>query len=101
MHAPDAAVLRLDAEMTIAAAAGLRDRLADAITAAPGTDLRLDLSAVHEFDSSAVQLLLSAQRSLAAQGRALRVVAAGATVRDALLLFGLGALLDDAPAGTA
>jgi anti-anti-sigma factor len=89
------AALRIDAEMTIAAAAGLRETLVDAVAALPAdaTALRLDLSAVHDFDSSGVQLLLSARRSLAARGAALQVVAAADAVRDALQLFGLGALL--------
>ena len=93
------AALRIDSEMTIAAAAALRETLVDAVAALPAnaTALQLDLSAVHDFDSSGVQLLLSARRSLAARGTALQVVHATAAVRDALHLFGLAALLD-APA---
>ena len=86
-------------EMTIAHAAALREVLADAVTAAPA-DLALDLTAVHEFDSSGVQLLLATRRSLAERGHALHVVAASTAVRDALSLFGLQSLLD-APASAA
>lgn len=91
-----APVLHLGAEMTIAHAAAHRDTLADALAAAPG-GLQLDLSGVSDFDSSGVQLLLSARRSLRERGQALQIVAASAAVQDALRLFGLADLLD-APA---
>jgi anti-anti-sigma factor len=88
-------VLRLDTEMTIAAAAGQRETLVDAVAALPAgaASLQLDLSAVHDFDSSGVQLLLATRRSLAERGAALQIVAATTAVRDALQLFGLAALL--------
>ena len=99
MTEPADSRLRIDAEMTIAAAAGLRETLVDAVTALPegSAVLQLDLSAVHDFDSSGVQLLLATRRSLADRGAALHVVAAAAAVRDALKLFGLAALLAPAP----
>jgi anti-anti-sigma factor len=88
-------VLRLDTEMTIAAAAGQRETLVDAVATLPAgaASLQLDLSAVHDFDSSGVQLLLAARRSLAERGATLQVVATASAVRDALQLFGLSALL--------
>jgi len=86
-------VLRLDAEMTIANAAALRECLVDAVAAAPG-HLQLHLDGVHEFDSSGVQLLLSARRSLAERGHGLHIPAASTEVREALALFGLDDLLD-------
>jgi anti-sigma B factor antagonist len=89
---PAGAALRLGAEMTIAFAAAHRETLVDAVVAAPA-DLQLDLSAVSEFDSSGVQLLLSARRSLAERGHALQIVAASTPVQDALTLFGLAELL--------
>ncbi len=94
---PPSQVLRLGAEMTIAQAAGHRETLVDAVAAAPG-DLQLDLAAVSDFDSSGVQLLLSARRSLAERGHALQIVAASPAVREALVLFGLGPLLDSGAA---
>lgn len=89
------AALRIDTEMTIVAAAGLRETLVDAVSALPAgaAALRLDLSAVHDFDSSGVQLLLATRRSLAGRGSALQLVAPTTAVRDALQLFGLDALL--------
>lgn len=84
--------LRLGAEMTIAHAATHRETLVDAVAAAPA-DLQLDLGGVHEFDSSGVQLLLSARRSLSERGHALQIVAASTPVHDALVLFGLADML--------
>ena len=63
-------VLALGPEMTIAYAAELRETLLGAAMASEG-DLLLDLGGVSDFDSSGVQLLLSARLSLQAQGRAL------------------------------
>jgi len=89
--APRPAILGND--LTIAAAAACRAQLAAALAAQAG-DLTLDLSGVSEFDSSGLQLLLAARRSLAARGAALRIVAASATVRAALAVLGLEALLE-------
>ena len=84
--------LCLGAELTIAHAAALREALVDAVLAAPA-DLQLDLASVSDFDSSGVQLLLSARRSLAERGHALQITAASTPVQDALALFGLADLL--------
>ena len=89
-------VLALGPEVTIAYAAELRETLLAAATAAQG-DLLLDLGGVSDFDSSGVQLLLSARLSLQAGGHALRLVACSAAVRDALLTFGMADLLAPAP----
>ena len=74
-----------------------RETLLAAAMASEG-DLLLDLGGVSDFDSSGVQLLLSARLSLQAQGRALRLVAASPAVRDALRTFGLNELLAPAQA---
>ena len=92
-----ALALALGPEMTIAYAAELRETLLAAAMASEG-DLLLDLGGVSDFDSSGVQLLLSARLSLQAQGRALRLVAASPAVRDALRTFGLNELLAPAQA---
>jgi anti-anti-sigma factor len=96
-----AAALALGPEMTIAYAAELRETLVDAANAAMAADgdLLLDLGGVSDFDSSGVQLLLSARLSLQQGGHALRLVACSAAVRDALRTFGLADLL--APAASA
>lgn len=96
MSASEPAVLApFGPEMTIAGAAAGREALIDALCATDG-DLRLDLSDVADVDSSAVQLLLSARRSLAERGAALQIVAASAAVQDALAVFGLSELLGPA-----
>jgi anti-anti-sigma factor len=88
----DATSLALGPELTIAHAAEVHEQLLTAIDGSPG-DLLLDLGGVSDFDSSAVQLLLSARLSLRSRDRSLQLVAASAAVRDALLTFGLGDLL--------
>jgi anti-sigma B factor antagonist len=85
-------VLALGPELTIPFAAATQETLLSALAAAEG-DLRIDLAGVTDFDSSAVQLLLSARRSLADRGQALQVVGASAPVRDGLKVFGLNELL--------
>lgn len=91
---PDAPtpVLALGPELTINQAADCRDKLLEAMAGHSG-DLALDLSTVTEFDSSAVQWLLAARRSLAEQSHRVHIVGASAAVHDALAVFGLQALL--------
>ena len=84
--------LALGPELTIAFAAASHQQLAEALAHDSGT-LTLDLSGVSEFDSAGLQLLLATRRSLAAQGRTLRLVHASVAVRDALDVFGLQPLL--------
>jgi anti-anti-sigma factor len=84
--------LVLGPEMTIAHAGSCHAALADALQAAPAA-LALDLGGVTDFDSSGVQLLLAAQRSLGERGDALHIVAASPAVVDALTIFGLRDLL--------
>lgn len=91
--------LVLGHDLTITYAAALREQLLDAIGAGAG-DLRLDLSAVTDFDSSAVQCLIAAHHSLVAHGGQLHLTGASAPVRDALRRFGLQVLLQLEAAGT-
>lgn len=97
MTTPDIAIVApFGHEMTIGGAAACREALIDALCATDG-DLRLDLSEVAEVDSSAIQLLLSARRSMAERGAALHVVATSPAVQSALAVFGLDDLLADTP----
>lgn len=91
--------LALGPDLTINHAAALREQLLDAIGAGTA-DLCLDLSAVTDFDSSAVQCLIAARHSLATRGARLCLVAAGVPVQDALHRFGLQDLLQPEAAGT-
>lgn len=89
----DTPALPLGPELTIAFAAAWRETLADAVNS--GGEVALDLREVTDFDSSGVQLLLAARRSLAERGQALRILAASPVVRDGLQVFGLQTLLAD------
>ena len=82
--------LRIEGELTIYRAAELRDVLKDALAAVPpnGT-LALDLADVSEMDSAGAQLLLAAQKSALATGRALRVSASSASVDEVFAILRL------------
>jgi len=79
--------MRIEGEMTIYRAAELKPALLDTVRehAAP----RLDLSAVTEFDSAGLQLLLVARQEAARLGKRLAVGAASSAVRDVFALLGI------------
>ena len=78
----------LGPELTIAHAAGHRERLLLALADADG-DLHLDLSEVSDCDSSGVQLLLATHQSLSQRGQALALLRPSVAVQQALATFGL------------
>ena len=82
-----AACLAVEGELTIYRAAELKPALLEAVHthAVPA----LDLSAVTEFDSAGLQLLLVAHREAARLGKPLRIAAASPAVRDAFALLGM------------
>ena len=82
-----AACLAVEGELTIYRAAELKPALLDAVraSAAPA----LDLSAVTEFDSAGLQLLLVARGEAARLGKPLAVAAASPAVQDAFALLGM------------
>ncbi|HEX8989671.1 MAG TPA: STAS domain-containing protein [Rhodocyclaceae bacterium] len=84
--------MAIEGELSIYAAAGLRERLLEALDAT-GT-LELDLAAVTEMDSAGVQLLLAAAKQAAQQGKTLRLARCSAAVMDALALCGLGEMAE-------
>ena len=68
------APFRIDGEFTIYRAAELAAALKAALAEVPaGGAFEVDLSEVTEMDSAGVQLLMSAKRSAAESGRALRM----------------------------
>ncbi len=82
--------LRIEGELTIYRAAELRDVLKDALAAVPPHGaLALDLADVSEMDSAGAQLLIAAQKSAQASGRALRVASTSAAVDDVLAILRL------------
>jgi len=91
-----AACLAVEGEMTIYRAAELKPALLETVRAheAPA----LDLSAVTEFDSAGLQLLLVARQEAARLGRQLNLAAASPAVREVCALLGLDLGLDGAQA---
>lgn len=89
--------LRMAGTLTIAACATARGDLLQLFTTLPAGPLAWDLSALEEIDGAGVQLLLSAQRTLAERGHAVQVhgctdvvqgVAAALGAADADTAFG-------------
>ena len=82
-----AACLAVEGELTIYRAAELKPALLDAVraSAAPA----LDLSAVTEFDSAGLQLLLMARREAQRLGKPLHVAGASPAVREVFALLGI------------
>jgi anti-anti-sigma regulatory factor len=92
-----AAAWAIGPDVTVAYAADTHGQLMAALPAMVGNP-RLDLSAVTDFDSSGVQLLMALRASLADKGQTLQLVAPSAVVRNALDTFGLLAQFSIAPA---
>lgn len=82
-----AACLAVEGEMTIYRAAELKPALLEAVRT--HDEPALDLSAVTEFDSAGLQLLLAARREAGLLGKPLRVTAASPAVRDVFALLGI------------
>jgi anti-anti-sigma factor len=89
-----AACLAVEGEMTIYRAAELYPALLDAVRTQDVP--ALDLSAVTEFDSAGVQLLLVARREAGRLGKRLVLAGASTAVRDACALLGLACAGDAA-----
>jgi anti-anti-sigma factor len=79
--------LVVEGEFTIYRAAELCTVFQEAV--AHGTDLDVHLDAVSEIDSAGIQLLLSAQRSIVAHRRELRIASMSEAVAHVLAEFGL------------
>ena len=88
-----AAAFSLPAVASLQQAPALLHEVDAAITAAGPDGLRLDASALAEFDTSAVALLLHAQRTALAQGKALHVVGAPPKLSELAQLYGVDGLL--------
>lgn len=86
-NASPAIRLALGGELTIASAAAVREQLLAALR--NDAPLDIDLSAVDEFDSAGMQLLLAAKKSAELTGKALRLTHPSRAITDVLALFGL------------
>lgn len=69
-------------------------------TAPSGVALQLDASALTEFDTSAIALLLHVQRAAKARGVAFELQGAPAKLRELAELYGVEELLPLGPAAT-
>ena len=85
--------LVLEGDMTIYAAASLKEKLLGALKGA--SRLQVDLSRVAEVDTAGMQLLVLAKREALAAGKTLRLVGHSAATLDAIDLFALGAYFGD------
>ena len=96
------AALKLPAVASLEQAPALLREVDAAITAAGAQGLQIDASALTEFDTSAVALLLHAQRESHAHGTVLQVVGAPPKLRELARLYGVEELLplDGPPAPT-
>ncbi|MEO5340975.1 MAG: STAS domain-containing protein [Magnetococcus sp. MYC-9] len=74
----------------------LRRQLLDHIGAMAGSPepVRVDLSGVPDLDTAAIQVLISARRTVAQAGKQLQCVAANERVRDRFRLTGTEFLLE-------
>ena len=95
--AVDAGRITVRGEMTIYAAAELKDRLFPSVQQA-SEPLQIDLSRVTALDTAGLQILLMLQRIAADTGVACRLVSASDAVMDVLNLCGLGSMLKAAAA---
>lgn len=86
---------RLPPEAALEQAPALLYELDAAVAAASG-ELNLDASALAEFDSSAIALLLHARRAAGARGLALRLEGVPAKLRELARLYGVEGLLPPA-----
>jgi anti-anti-sigma factor len=83
----DARKACVEGEMSIYNANALKDAFVD--VASSGKAVELDLSAVSAFDTSGLQLVLSAKASCEKSGGTLRLSAASEPVETVLALFDL------------
>ena len=95
--AAPAQTLQLAGELTIQVIAEQRAVLLEALDAAAGRDLALDLRAVHGCDSAGVQLLLSAHQTLQRAGQRLWLGPLSPTLHAVLRTYGLQAHFDHRP----
>jgi len=89
-------VLILPPVLTHAASAAFARSLPQAVQSQPG-DLVADASALQQFDSSALAVLLECRRQALAAGKAFSVQGAPTRLRELAGLYGVQALIPAAP----
>ncbi|MDP1534604.1 MAG: STAS domain-containing protein [Rubrivivax sp.] len=90
---PASAALPLPATATMAEASGLLRQIEAHAAAGGDGPLRIDASALQEFDTAVVALLLAAQRLARQQGRELALEDAPAKLMQLAGLYGVESLL--------
>lgn len=85
--------LALPAVATLAQAQALERQVDEALQASDASGLQLDASALTEFDTSAIALLLHAQRGAQAAGLSVQVTGAPDKLRALAQLYGVEELL--------
>ena len=83
----------LPAQATLEHAAALAARLPEAVAGGDGGVLRIDASALDDFDTSTVALLMQARRLAHAAGRGFEVSGAPAQLAQLARLYGVEELL--------
>ena len=83
----------LPATATLLQARALQDEVSAAIGGCGPEGLRIDASALADFDTSLIALLLHAQRAARARGVPLQVTGAPAKLADLARLYGVAGLL--------
>ncbi|MGE5467616.1 MAG: lipid asymmetry maintenance protein MlaB [Ignavibacteria bacterium] len=86
--------IRLEGELSIGAAAAVREQLLAAIGG--GAEVEVDLGSVTEIDSAGIQLMLAAAKEALAAGKRIRFAHPSPAVVDLFGLCGLAAWLADA-----
>lgn len=87
------AVLRLPAVLMHPQATACRVQLVQAMVATQDRVVLLDASALEEFDSSALAVLLACRRQAQALGRSLQVQGLSERLRELATLYGVQVLL--------
>ncbi|SEQ80057.1 STAS domain-containing protein [Giesbergeria anulus] len=93
VNAPGAPALALPAELTHPQAAATLARLQQAFTTHTDAVLVLDASALRQFDTSALAVLLECRRTVLGQGRSLQVQGLPAALGRMAVLYGVDGLL--------
>lgn len=92
------ASLQLPAQLTHAQAGACVQALAAEIAASSRARVDIDASALQDFDSSALAVLLACRRAALSAGKSLAVTGLPAGLQSIATLYGVRALLEAAPA---
>jgi len=93
----DALTLMLPPRLTHDEAPACMRMLQQGLTAQQGSSAVVDASALSQFDSSAIAVLLECRREAAALGRGFAVKGLPARLRELAMLYGVAGLLPSAP----